>query len=80
MLDIKNMEFKSSLMQSQVGLPNVTIEQVIQQIFSLRTITRRYQNQLMSILLSKNSISPEEKILIDKIFDAVQRGMLKVVD
>lgn len=55
----------------------MTIEQVIEQIFSFRIISRKYQNLLMSMLLSKNSISPDEKILIDKVFDAVQ---LKVVD
>lgn len=58
----------------------MTIEQVIEQIFSFRRISRKYQNLLMSMLLSKNSISPDEKILIDKVFDAVQRLMLKVVD
>jgi hypothetical protein len=33
----------------------------------------------MSALLAKESISPEEKYQIDRVFDAVNSGFLKVL-
>jgi len=34
----------------------------------------------MSALLSKKSLSPEEKNLVEKVYDGLSRGWIKVVD
>ncbi len=52
----------------QASLP-LTVEQVICQIFTLRRISRMDQHLLMTVLLSKDSISPEEETLVIKVFD-----------
>ncbi|MBD1908970.1 hypothetical protein NDI37_20740 [Funiculus sociatus GB2-A5] len=67
-------------MQSQIDLTQFTIEQVIHQIFTFRRISRMDQHLLMSVLLSKDSISDLEKTLIDKMFVAVKLGRLRIVD
>ncbi|WP_017720478.1 hypothetical protein [Kamptonema formosum] len=58
----------------------LTVEQVICQIFTRRRISRMDQHLLMTALLSKDSISPEEETQVQKVFDFLQRGFLKVVD
>lgn len=69
-----------SLMESQGKSPNATIEQVVQRIFSTHRITRADQRLFMATLLSKDTLSPEEQEHIDKVFDALRRGLLRVVD
>ncbi|MBW4492846.1 MAG: hypothetical protein KME26_07110 [Oscillatoria princeps RMCB-10] len=63
----------------QASLP-FTVEQVICQIFTRRRISRMDQHLLMTVLLSKDAISPEEETQVQKVFDFLQRGLLKVVD
>ncbi|AFY33514.1 hypothetical protein [Calothrix sp. PCC 7507] len=56
------------------------LETVLEHIFAIRRITRRDQQLLMSTLLSKEGLNEQERLQISKVFDAVQRGLLKVVD
>ncbi|MBE9179477.1 hypothetical protein IQ268_12980 [Oculatella sp. LEGE 06141] len=67
-------------MQTQVNLPEATIEQIVNRIFSSRRITRADQERFMSALLSKKSISEPEKKQIDRVFEALRNGLLRVVD
>lgn len=67
-------------MQSHVFIPQSTIEQVIHQIFVTGRISRIEQQRLMSALLSKELISMEEKTLVDKLFNAIQKGIVKILD
>jgi acetamidase/formamidase len=67
-------------MESQFYCSQFTIEQVIHQIMARRRISRMDQHLLMSVLLSKNGISEIEKSMIEKVFDFLQRGLLRVVD
>jgi len=53
---------------------------VIHHIFTFRRISRMDQHLLMSVLLSKDSLSDLEKTLIDKVFVAVKLGRLRIVD
>lgn len=67
-------------MQAQAYLPQLTIEAVVRQIFSTRRITRSDQRRLMSMLLSKDSLSHDEQSYIDRVFESLQRGVIRVVD
>lgn len=58
----------------------IPLEKVLEHIFAIRRITRQYQQLLMSALLSKDGLNEEEHQQISRVFDALQRGLLKVVD
>lgn len=63
-----------------VSEPTVSIERLVNQIFSSRKITRSDQRVLMSLLLSKNALSLEEHSYIDQVFERLRRGLIHVVD
>ncbi len=67
-------------MQEQVNISKSNIEQVVERIFISHRITRADQKMFMSALLSKDSLSPEDRQKIDKVFDGLRRGLLRVVD
>ncbi|WP_338022388.1 hypothetical protein [Argonema antarcticum] len=68
------------MMSLQASLPKVEVQQVIERILALRQISRADQRLLMSALLSQNSLSDIDESQIKRIFDALQKGMLRVVD
>ncbi|CAD5929417.1 hypothetical protein PCC9214_01182 [Planktothrix tepida] len=63
-----------------VSESTVSIEGLVNQIFSSRKITRSDQRVLMSLLLSKNDLSLEEHSYIDQVFERLRRGLIHVVD
>lgn len=63
-----------------VSESTVSIERLVNQIFSSRKITRSDQRVLMSLLLSKNDLSLEEHSYIDQVFERLRRGLIHVVD
>lgn len=67
-------------MQSQVNLPETSIEQLVEHIFSTRRITRVDQERFMSTLLSKKALSTTEQVQINRVFDALRSGLIRVVD
>ncbi|PSN20443.1 hypothetical protein C7271_02190 [filamentous cyanobacterium CCP5] len=56
------------------------IQVVVDQIFEARRINRATQQHLMRLLLNHNQLTPQEQTCVSKIFDALHRGMLRVVD
>lgn len=56
------------------------VRQITEQILATRRITRGDQQRLMVTLLSKDALSPEDRAMIDRIFDQLHRGLLHVVD
>jgi hypothetical protein len=64
----------------QANLSNVSIEQLVEHIFVTRQITRFNQELLMAILLSKQVLNDGEQDHINRVFDALRRGLLKVTD
>lgn len=56
------------------------LEKVLEHIFAIRRITRQDQQLLMSTLLSKEDLNEQERLQISRVFDALQRGLIKVVD
>lgn len=68
------------MMSAPTSLPKSPAEEAIDRIFSFRRITRADQHLLMSALLSKNALSEKERQQINQVFDALQKGLLKVVE
>ncbi len=60
--------------------PEPNINQIVTRIFSTHRITRADQKIFMATLLSKESLSPEEQSQIDRVFDGLRQGLLRVVD
>ncbi|BAY98399.1 hypothetical protein NIES37_23490 [Tolypothrix tenuis PCC 7101] len=58
----------------------VQLEAVFERILNIRKITRQDQQLLMSALLSKDDLNEQEMLQINKVFQAVQGGLIKVVD
>ncbi|MBD2461197.1 hypothetical protein H6G89_09085 [Oscillatoria sp. FACHB-1407] len=67
-------------MQSQVNLPDASIEQLVEQIFATRRITRVDQERFMSALLSKKALNDAEQVQINRVFDALRSGLIRVVE
>jgi hypothetical protein len=60
--------------------PESNINQIVTRIFSTHRITRADQQIFMATLLSKDSLSAEEQSQIDRVFDGLRQGLLRVVD
>jgi transcriptional regulator CtsR len=56
------------------------LKSLIDEIFAQRRITRQVQHELMQILLSRASLSQQEKALANQVFEAIQQGRLRIVD
>ncbi|MDX2214941.1 MAG: hypothetical protein SFY66_16760 [Oculatellaceae cyanobacterium bins.114] len=67
-------------MQSQVNFPDTSIEQLIDHIFATRRITRVDQERFMTALLSKKALNDAEQVQINRVFDALRSGLIRVVD
>ncbi len=70
----------SEKMPAQVGSANNSLEQVVERIFRFRQISRLDQQLLMSAMLSKNSVQQSDHTLINRVFDALRQGKIRVVD
>ncbi|MEW5857839.1 MAG: hypothetical protein AB1861_10735 [Cyanobacteriota bacterium] len=67
-------------MPASASLPTVSVQQIVERIFVFRQISRTDQRLLMSTFLSQESLSEAEHLLINRVFDALKQGLLKVVD
>ncbi len=67
-------------MQSTTSSTQTSLDNLLKHIFTIGRITRYDQQLLMSTLLSKEGFNEEERQQISRVFDSVQRGLLKVVD
>lgn len=54
------------------------LAQIVEQIFRTHRINRADQALLMAALLDKELLSPEDKRLVDQVFDGLNRGILRV--
>jgi hypothetical protein len=64
----------------QVYFPKFPVQQVADRIIYLRKITRIDQHLFMSAVLSKKSLSPEEKNLVERIYRGLREGWIRVED
>lgn len=69
-----------TVMQSQGDVNQTSVTKMVERIFTSRKITRIDQQKLMSVLLSKDTLTTEEHEQIDRVFDGLRRGVLRVID
>jgi hypothetical protein len=58
----------------------LNIEQMVQKITSSGRISRADQHQFMSALLSQKSLGSAEQMMINRVFELLRAGRLRVVD
>lgn len=56
------------------------IDAVVERILCDRKITRADQYCLMNVLLSKHALSLDDHSQINRVFDALRRGVIRVID
>jgi transcriptional regulator CtsR len=61
-------------------LKHKVLQELVDEIFAQRRINRQVQHELMQILLSQQSLSHQESDIVNQVFDAIQRGRLRIVD
>jgi hypothetical protein len=57
----------------------IQVKSIVEQIFSSRQISRKDQQVLMQ-LFSQNRLSSSDKITIDRVYEALRQGLLRVID
>ncbi|WP_071189480.1 hypothetical protein [Trichormus sp. NMC-1] len=67
-------------MQFTDNSPQSDLEAILERIFSNRRITRQDQSIMMYKLLHESDLSEHNMKQINKVFDALKRGIIKVVD
>lgn len=67
-------------MPAEAIFSEFTIEQVLAQIFARGQISHLDQQLLMRTLQSEPVLTREQRTVIERIFEALQNGWLKVVD
>jgi hypothetical protein len=65
--------------RSETNLP-IDVDDLVEQIISSRRITKADQMRMMSALLSQNRISDREHRQIDRVFEGLRSGLIRVVD
>ncbi|WP_198806612.1 hypothetical protein [Leptolyngbya sp. BL0902] len=56
-----------------------TLERAIEEMFAARRLTRRDQQMIMA-MLTKRDLSPTDSALINRVYEALSQGRLRVVD
>lgn len=57
-----------------------SLDQIISQIVTTKQISRLDQQTLMEALLTQNSISDRDQSEVNRVFDGIQRGLIRVVE
>ncbi|ADI63759.1 hypothetical protein [Trichormus azollae] len=73
MLENNNMQFNVNSNPSN-------LEPILERIFANRRITRKDQQIMMSSFLTEDGLSDHHLRQINKVFDALKGGLIKVVD
>ena len=66
-------------MMTQTLLPQLTIAELVFQVYHSGLLTRTHRKQLRTVLLS-DCLTEEDQTAINRLLHAVRRGWLKVVD
>lgn len=57
----------------------MNIERIVEKILTTRRITRQDQHEMMS-MFSRGALTSSDKELINRVYEALNRGFLRVVD
>lgn len=67
-------------MDFPVAFPSIGFQEIAQQVLTSRKLTRAHQSFFMTAALSSGQLNADEQAAVDRLFDAVQRGLVRVVD
>ncbi|MDX2244364.1 MAG: hypothetical protein NW224_27130 [Leptolyngbyaceae cyanobacterium bins.302] len=67
-------------MVHSVNSSHSTLEQMVSKITESGKISRADQQQFMATLLSQNKISAAEQALVNRVFELLRAGRLRVVE
>ena len=59
---------------------NLTVERMVERIMVAGEVSRKQYVQLTNSLLSEDKVTEEERRQINRIFDHIQLGRIKIVD
>lgn len=59
---------------------NSNVHQIVEQILKSGKISRREYQRLSTAVLADNHIDEDECRLVNRVFDAIRAGRLKVID
>jgi hypothetical protein len=57
-----------------------SLKAIVDQIFADRRISRQVQRELMNVLLSQPTLSNQDHATAQRVFEAIRKGQLRVVD
>jgi hypothetical protein len=66
--------------KAQVCFPRFPIQQIANRIIYLRKITRIDQHLFMSAVFAKTSLSSEEKNLVERVYQGLNTGWIRVAE
>ena len=64
----------------QSPIQQSSLDEIITEIFRHRRINKKTQQILMSALLGKSKLNAHDEAQVQKVFEALHRGSLRVVD
>ncbi|MGA7936380.1 MAG: hypothetical protein WCA35_22690 [Kovacikia sp.] len=64
---------------AQQSSPAAIVSEIVDRLISSRRMSHREYHQLCSLILSDNQIDEEERLQINRLFDAIQSGQLRVM-
>jgi hypothetical protein len=67
-------------MESQECQSTIDVAQFVGKLISSRQISRRQYEQLSAAILADGKIDQEELRQINRLFDAIRAGQLRIVD
>ncbi|HEY9614992.1 hypothetical protein [Allocoleopsis sp.] len=67
-------------MESQENQSSVNVAQLVERFILSRKISSEQYHQLSVAILADGQIDDEERHQINRLFDAIQAGQLKIID
>lgn len=64
----------------QSGKSNQNVTQIAEKLISAGKISKQDYHQLSKVILADNQIDEEERRQVNRIFDAIQSGKVRIVD
>ena len=67
-------------MPTNASPPKVSVEDIVDRIFAFRQITSIDQRLLRSALLSTQSLSANDQVQLNRVFEGLRNGIILVVE
>lgn len=67
------------MMSSPTYTPNLTVAELVFQVCRSGMVTQTHRQQLRHVIL-QNTLTEEDRSAIDRLFYAIRRGWLQLVD